>query len=102
MHVYAQALLTSSAEGVTAYLDADLREPQKILSEAAKTLDFARPMAVVLLGVLHNIGDQDDPHGIIRRLMQAVPRGSYLAIGHLTADIYPELVEFARAQRAAA
>ncbi len=94
---HAQALLASSAEGVTAYLDADLRDPQKILSEAAETLDFARPMAVLLLGVLHSIGDQYDPHGIIRRLMQAVPGGSYLAIGHLTADIYPELAEFARA-----
>jgi len=95
--LHAQALLASSTGGVTAFLDADLRDPQKILSEAAGTLDFARPMAVLLLGVLHSIGDQYDPHGIIRRLMQAVPGGSYLAIGHLTADIYPELAEFARA-----
>lgn len=95
--LHAQALLTSSAEGATAYLDADLRDPQKILSEAAGTLDFARPMGVLLLGVLHSIGDQHDPHGIIRRLMQGVPGGSYLAICHLTADIYPELAEFARA-----
>lgn len=95
--LHAQALLTSSAEGVSAYLDADLRDPQKILSEAAGTLDFARPMAVLLLGVLHSITDQHDPHGIIRRLMEAIPAGSYLAICHLTADIYPEMAEFARA-----
>jgi hypothetical protein len=95
--LHAQALLTSSAEGVTAYLDADLRDQEKILSEAAKTLDFGQPMAVLLLGVLHNVGDADDPYGIVRRLIQAVPGGSYLAICHLTADIYPELAEWARA-----
>ena len=95
--LHAQALLTSSAEGVTAYLDADLRDPEKILGEAAKTLDFGQPIAVLLLGILHNMGDQDDPPGIVRRLIQAVPGGSYLAICHLTADIYPELADWARA-----
>ena len=95
--LHAQALLTSSAEGITTYLDADLRDPEKILSEAAETLDFGQPMAVLLLGILHNMGDEYNPRGIVRRLMQAVPAGSYLAICHLTADIYPELAEFARA-----
>jgi hypothetical protein len=95
--LHAQALLTSSAEGVTAYLDADLRDQEKILGEAAKTLDFGQPMAVLLLGVLHNVGDADDPYRIVRRLIQAVPGGSNLAICHLTADIYPELAEWARA-----
>jgi hypothetical protein len=95
--LHAQALLTSSKEGVTTYLDADLRDPQKILSEAAKKLDFGQPIAVLLLGILHNIGDQYDPCGIVRKLMEPVPSGSYLAICHLTADIYPELTEFARA-----
>jgi hypothetical protein len=95
--LHAQALLTSSPEGAVAYLDADLRDPEKILGEAAKTLDFGQPMAVLLLGILHNIGDHDDPYGIVRRLVQAMPRGSYLAICHLTAEIYPELAEWARA-----
>jgi hypothetical protein len=95
--LHAKALLTSSAEGTTAYLDADLRDPGKIFSEAAKTLDFDQPVAVLLLGILHNVGDEDDPYGIVRMLMQAVPAGSYLTICHLTADIYPELAEFARA-----
>ena len=95
--LHAQALLTSSPEGAVAYLDADLRDPEKILGEAAKTLDFGQPMAVLLLGILHNIGDQDDPYGIVRRLVQAMPGGSYLAICHLTAEIYPELAEWARA-----
>ena len=95
--LHAQVLLTSSPEGAVAYLDADLRDPEKILGEAAKTLDFGQPMAVLLLGILHSVGDQDDPYGIVRRLVQAMPGGSYLAICHLTADIYPELAEWARA-----
>jgi hypothetical protein len=95
--LHAQVLLTSSPQGAVAYLDADLRDPEKILGEAAKTLDFGQPMAVLLLGILHNIGDQDDPCGIVRRLVQAMPGGSYLAICHLTAEIYPELAEWARA-----
>jgi hypothetical protein len=94
---HAQALLTGSAEGVTAYLDADLRYPEKILSEAGRTLDFGQPIAVLLLGILHNFRDEYDPHEVVRTLMGAVPGGSYLAISHLTADIYPELAEFARA-----
>jgi hypothetical protein len=95
--LHAQALLTSSPEGAVAYLDADLRDPEKILGEAAKTLDFGQPMAILLLGILHNIGDQDDPSGIVRKLVQAMPGGSYLAICHLTAGIYPELAEWAQA-----
>jgi hypothetical protein len=95
--VHAQALLTSTREGVTVYLDADVREPEKILEEAAKTLDFGQPLAILLLGILHNVGDQYDPREIVRKLVQAMPGGSYLSICHLTADIYPELTEFARA-----
>jgi len=94
---HAQALLRGSTEGAIAYLDADLREPGKILGEAAKTLDFSRPIGLLLLGILHNVGDDYDPHGIVRGLVQAIPAGSYLAICHLTADIYPELADFAKA-----
>jgi S-adenosyl methyltransferase len=94
---HARALLTSTPEGVTTYLDGDLRDSEKILREAAKTLDFGQPMAILLLGILHNVGDQHDPHEIVRRLIQAMPGGSYLAICHLTADIYPELADFAAA-----
>jgi len=93
---HAKALL-ASPEGAVVYLDADLRDPGNILHEAAKTLDFGRPMAVLLLGILHNIGDQDDPYGLVRRLIHAIPGGSYLAICHLTADIYSEMARFARA-----
>jgi hypothetical protein len=95
--LHANTLLAGSPEGAVAFLDADLRDPEGILGEAAKTLDFGEPMAVLLLGILHSIGDQDDPHGLVRGLVQAMPGGSYLAVCHLTADIYPEMVEFARA-----
>jgi hypothetical protein len=94
---HAESLLAGSGEGTVVFLDAELREPDKILSRAAQTLDFSQPVAVLLLGILHNIGDDDDPRTIVRSLMRATPGGSYLAIGHLTADIYPEMIEFARA-----
>ncbi|MGH3404339.1 MAG: SAM-dependent methyltransferase [Streptosporangiaceae bacterium] len=94
---HARVMLAGAPAGLTAYLDADLRDPERILREAASTLDFGQPVAVLLLGILHNIGDQDDPYGIVRRLTQALPGGSYLAIGHLTADIYPEMIQFAAA-----
>jgi len=84
---HARALLTSAPEGATSYIDADLRDPQTILRQAAATLDFTRPVAVMLIAVLHVIDDADEPYRIVRDLMTAVPPGSYLAISHLTADI---------------
>jgi hypothetical protein len=84
---HARALLTSSPEGRCAYIDADIREPEKILSTAAEVLDFTEPVAVVLMAVLQFVPDDDDPHGIVRRLMAAVPAGSYLVISHPAADI---------------
>src|SRR6201996_4906695 len=75
---HARALLTSSREGKTAYLDADLREPAKILGQAAEVLDFSQPVAVLLVAVLHFIQDADDPYGIVTTLLEAVPSGSYL------------------------
>jgi S-adenosyl methyltransferase len=94
---HAHALLKGHPAGTVAYLDADLRHPEKILGDAARTLDFSQPVGLLLLGILHNVGDEYDPHGIVRRLVQAIPAGSYLAISHLTADIYPELADFAKA-----
>jgi hypothetical protein len=95
--LHAQALLKGNPEGAVAYLDADLRDPEKILASAADTLDFGQPVGLLLLGILHNVGDEYDPHGIASRLIQAIPGASYLAISHLTADIYPELADFAKA-----
>jgi hypothetical protein len=79
---HARALLTSRPEGATAYIDADLRDPGAILAEAANTLDFTRPVAVTLLGVVIFINDDEDAYGIVRDLMDAVPSGSYLVLSH--------------------
>jgi O-methyltransferase involved in polyketide biosynthesis len=84
---HARALLTSSPEGKTRYLAADLRDPAKILAQAAETLDFSQPVAVLLIAVLHFVQDSDDPHRIVTTLMDAVPPGSYLAILHGASDV---------------
>jgi S-adenosyl methyltransferase len=84
---HAQALLKSSREGACAYIDADLREPGKILAAAAGTLDFARPVAVMLVAVLQLIGDADDPAGVVARLMAACAPGSFLVISHPASDL---------------
>jgi S-adenosyl methyltransferase len=87
---HARALLTSSPQGATDYIDADLRDTGTILSQAASTLDFSRPVAVMLIAILHLIGDEDDPYGIVATLTGAVPPGSYLALSHVASDIEPE------------
>src|SRR6185437_7416348 len=84
---HARALLTSSEEGATEYIDSDLRDTSTILTQAASLLDFTRPVAVTLVSVLHAIPDSDDPHTIVATLMDAVPSGSYLAISHLGTDL---------------
>jgi hypothetical protein len=88
---HARALLTSTG-GVTAYVDADLRDTGKILKSAARTLDFEQPVAVILLAILQLIPDADDPHAIVARLMDAVPSGSYLVISHPTGEIDTEAI----------
>ncbi|HEX3516110.1 MAG TPA: SAM-dependent methyltransferase [Trebonia sp.] len=85
---HARALLSSSEQGATAYFDADLRDTGKILEAAKHTLDFTQPVAVMLIAVLHLIGDADDPAGIIAQLMEAVPAGSALAISHVPSDMH--------------
>jgi hypothetical protein len=87
---HARALLTSSPEGVTAYLDADLRDTGQILEQAAQTLDFTKPVAIMLLAILHYIPDLDQARQIVARLLSAVPSGSYLTISHAASDIAPE------------
>jgi hypothetical protein len=85
---HARALLASDPAGTTAYLDADLRDTSEILAEAANTLDFSEPVAVMLIGVLHCVPDSDDPAGLVGRLLDAVPPGSYLVIAHPASDIH--------------
>jgi trans-aconitate methyltransferase len=88
--LHARTLLASSPEGATAYIQKDLRDTGKILADAADVLDFTRPLAVMLLGVLHCIPDGDDPAAIVARLMDAVAPGSYLAIAHPASDVATE------------
>ncbi|WP_067792336.1 SAM-dependent methyltransferase [Actinomadura formosensis] len=78
--VHAQALLTSTPEGACDYIDADVRDPELILRKAAKALDFTRPIALTLLGIMGQIPDSDDPWGIVEHLLDALPAGSYLAL----------------------
>jgi hypothetical protein len=85
--VHARALLTSSPEGVTDYINADLHDPGDILAGAARTLDFGKPIAITLLAVLWHVLDNDEARAIINRLLQAVPSGSYLAIAHPTLEV---------------
>jgi O-methyltransferase involved in polyketide biosynthesis len=75
---HARALLTSSPEGVTRYIDADLHDPETILGEARKTLDFNQPVALILLGVLGHVQDHDEARAIVSRLLDGLPPGSYL------------------------
>jgi hypothetical protein len=87
---HARALLTSTPEGVTDYVDSDLRDVPKVLAGAAQTLDFAKPVAVTIAMTLHAIPDENDPHAIVAQFMNAMPAGSYLSISHPAADIEPE------------
>jgi hypothetical protein len=87
---HARALLTSRPEGRTAYLDADLNEPDTILEQAAGTLDFTRPVAIMLLAILHYIPDLADARRTVTRLIDAVPPGSFLVISHAATDLLPD------------
>jgi hypothetical protein len=83
----AQALLTSTPDGVCAYIDADLRDAGKILKDAAGTLDLTQPVAVCLIMVLQFVPDEDDPGQVVRSLMDAMPPGSYLIVAHPASDV---------------
>jgi hypothetical protein len=93
--VHARALLTSSPQGVTAYVDADLRDPDTILQQAGRTLDFSQPAAIMLMGILGHIADDDEAQSIVKRLLDGVPSGSYLTMND-GSDTSEEVVEAAR------
>jgi hypothetical protein len=84
---HARALLTSSPQGACDYLDADLREPGKILHEAERTLDFTQPVALMLLSIVHHISDTYQAQEIIGRLVAALAPGSFVAVNHSTSAI---------------
>jgi hypothetical protein len=78
--VHAKALLTSAPGGATSYIEADVRDPDAILDEAARTLDLSQPVALVMLGILGQLPDSDKPHALLRRYLDALPAGSCLAL----------------------
>ena len=91
---HAQALLTSSPEGRTAYLQADLRSPDRMVAcpLLREVLDFSQPIALMLIAVLHFLGDEDKPDEVIGTLLDALPPGSYLAASHMTMEHDPVAV----------
>ena len=88
--LHARALLASHPAGATDYVDADLRDPQKILDSAERLLDYRRPVAVMLMAILQHVDDEHDPYAIVAALMGAMPPGSYLALSHPASDIDAE------------
>jgi DNA polymerase III psi subunit len=93
---HARALLTSTPEGATDYVDADLRDADEILAKAAETLDLSKPVAVMLMAILQHLGNDHEPYAVVARLMAAVPSGSYLALSHPAKDIHAaEMAEMA-------
>ena len=87
---HARALLKSTPQGACAYLDADLRDPEAILAAAARTLDFSKPVAVMLIAVLDFIGDDAQAEAIVSRLTDACAPGSFVVISHVGGDIDAE------------
>jgi S-adenosyl methyltransferase len=85
---HARALLTSAAEGRTAYIDADLRDPAAILDNPVTrdVLDFSQPVALMLVAILHFVPDEDKPAEVIAALLDALPPGSYLVASHLSTE----------------
>ncbi|MFJ1749391.1 SAM-dependent methyltransferase [Streptomyces sp. NPDC088116] len=88
---HAEALLISTPQGGTDYVEADVREPEAILEHARAFLDFSRPIALSLVALMHFVPDEDDPYGITRTLVDALPSGSHLVLSHGTFDFHPQV-----------
>jgi hypothetical protein len=89
---HAHSLLVTSGEGSTAFVEGDFRVPGAILDKARNTLDLTEPVALVLIGLLHVVPDEEDPHALVDELLEALPSGSYMALSHMTSDIQPDLM----------
>ncbi|MGW2250087.1 SAM-dependent methyltransferase [Kitasatospora sp. NPDC001660] len=91
VYAHAQALLHSAPQGRTAYVQADVRDPEAILRSAAlrDTLDLGRPVALSLVALLHFVPGAHDAHAIVERLKRALPPGSALVLSHGTPDFAP-------------
>lgn len=89
---HARALMTPGSGGTTAYIQADLRDPEAVLADPKlrETLDLAEPVALMLVGILMHLRDEDEPYRIVTTLLDALPSGSYLVLTHPSADFDPE------------
>jgi SAM-dependent methyltransferase len=90
---HASALLRGTPEGVTEYVQADARDPRSILEQAARVLDFGRPVALSLIALLHFVADEDGAHELVSTLVEALAPGSRLVLSMMTADFERENVE---------
>ena len=97
---HSHQLLTSTDEGQTIYLQADLSDPRTILDEAAGSLDLTRPIALVLVAILHFFPDDQNPYGIVTELLEALAPGSYMVLSHLASDIYDLAAPYERLNQA--
>ncbi|MGN9842190.1 SAM-dependent methyltransferase [Nonomuraea sp. H19] len=88
--LHARALLTSDPRGACAYIEADVRDTDKLLAVAAETLDFSRPTALMLLGVMGTIMADDQAYALVKELMGALPPGSYLVVEDGTKTVKPD------------
>jgi SAM-dependent methyltransferase len=84
---HARALLATDPAGATDYVEADLHDPESILREAGRTLDFDKPIAITLLGIVHFVRDDQEARDVVQRLVDALPSGSFLTIAHGCHDI---------------
>ncbi|WP_228973779.1 SAM-dependent methyltransferase [Streptomyces sp. DH12] len=94
---HAAALLRSTPEGATAYIQADARDPRTILEQAGEVLDFTRPVALSMLALLHFVDDEDGAYELLARLVERLAPGSYVVLSHVTSEFDPEGAAKARA-----
>jgi hypothetical protein len=90
---HAHQLMRSTPEGAAAFIGADLRDPQRIIDQAAAILDLTQPVGLMLVSMVHALGDHPDRYGLVSELVGALAPGSYLVMSHLASDITPEEVE---------
>jgi SAM-dependent methyltransferase len=93
---HARALLVGSPDGATAYVDADVREPDAILAAAAETLDLARPVGLILSGIMGHVGDLAEARAIVRRLLAGLAAGSHLSLNDGTSVVAGDTIEKAQ------
>ncbi|MGX9225127.1 SAM-dependent methyltransferase [Streptomyces albus] len=87
---HAEAFLRSTPEGVTKYIEADVREPEKIIEGAQEILNFEEPVALSLVALLHFVSDEYGPYDLVNELLAPFPSGSFLMLSHVTGDFDPD------------